>query len=341
MALQLKRRSLLKLNLRLFMDMHFLRENAFTNIVSGQAFYDGSDMSLFLPDTEADDTLFGVSNGQVWQSPFRNFVYESGVPVDGTSVDDPPRQYSGVYIEGALRAPNDPVFAHTPDFLNGRIIFENPQSLDLKVQGDFSYRHIRMGFEHDFNQQADEGVLNTKYVSNPITSMQIAYPSGRIQPFPAVFIEVDEREHEGYELGNRSAATTDTVRFHIWAQDDVQRDDIVDIIDQQWRKTLPMINFNRAPLPVSGIYNTLSPEYVPYQLILQNRELITTVGSGQPIGWYAYIEDSSPRNVGGTETYERAQVEYKVKWYLNAPTGPLGHLFGPVRSLPPVGDTGL
>ncbi len=341
MSLQYKRRVLLKMNLLFFLDMHFLRESAFTNVVSGQLFYDGSDTSLLLPDTSADDTFFGLTDSQVWQSPFRQWIYESGVAIDGTSVDDPPRQYSGVYIEGALRGPGDAEFAHTPDFLNGRIIFEDPQSLDLKINADFAYRHVRLGFEHDFNQQTEDGVLNMKFVSNPLTSYQITYPSGNIQPFPAVFIEVDGRKHEPYELGNRSAMTIDTVRFHIWAQDDVQRDDIVDIIDQQWRKVLPMINFNRVPLPLSGLFNTLSDEYVPYQLILQNRELITTVGSGQPIGWYASIEDTDVRNVAGTETYERAEVEYQMKWYLNAPTGPLGHLFGPISTMPPVGDTGL
>lgn len=340
MSLQLKRRSLLKLNMKLFMDMHLLRESAFSNVVSGQLFYDGSDMSVLLPDTEADD-LFGMSDGQVWQSPFRQWVYESGVPIDGAAASVAPTPYSGVYIEGALRGPGDPEFGHFPDFINGRIIFNDPQPLDLKVSADFAWRHVRVGFEHDFNQQTTEGVLNMQFVSNPLTSMQITYPSGKIQPFPAVFIEVDQRRSEGYELGNRSMITTDTVRFHVWAQDDVQRDDIIDIIDQQVRKTLPIINFNHAPLPLSGIFNTLSPEYVTYQDLLTNNEVVTTVGSGLPVGYYAYIDESEVANGAGAETYETGQVEYQVTWYLNAPTGPLGHLFGPIRTLPPVGDTGL
>lgn len=340
MALQLKRRSLLKLNMKLFMDMHFLRESAFSNVASGQLFYDGGDMSVLLPDTEADD-LFGLADGQVWQSPFRQWVYESGVPIDGSSADAPPTTYSGVYIEGALRGPGDPVFGHFPDFINGRIIFNTPQSLDLKVSADFAWRHVRIGFEHDFNQQTTESVLDMQYVSNPLTSMQITYPSGKIQPFPAVFIEVDQRTSQGFEIGNRSMTTTDTVRFHVWAANDVQRDDIVDIIDQQVRKVLPLINFNSVPLPLSGLFNTISPEYVTYQDLLKNTEVVSTVGSGLPIGWYAYIDESITANMDGAETYEKGMVEYQVTWYLNAPTGPLGHLFGPIRTLPPVGDTGL
>jgi hypothetical protein len=340
MAIQLKRRSLLKLNMKLFMDYHFLREGGYTSVNSGQLHYTGSDMSVLLPDTDADD-LFGLSDGSIWQSAFRGFIYESGVVTDGAASVDPPVLYSGVYIQGTLRGPGDPEFGHFADYINGRIIFNDPQPLDLDVKADFSWRHVRIGFEHDFNQQTTDGYLDSQFASNPLTSMQITYPSGRMQPFPAVFIEVDQRRSEPYELGNRSMITTDTVRFHVWATDDVQRDDIIDVIDQQVRKVLPIINFNRAPLPLSGIYNTLSPEYITYQTLLRNNEVITTVGSGLPIGYYAYIDESNVINMEGAETYERGIVEYEVTTYLNAPTGPLGHLFGPISSLPPAGDIGL
>lgn len=334
----MKRRALIKLNTKFFMDTHFLREGAFTNVPSGSSFYaDNTDISTLLPDTESTS----LEDGRVWQSPFRSWVYESGIPLDGTVVTQPPYQYSGVFIQGSLRTPEDEEFGHVPDYINGRIIFNDSQPLDLDVHAQYAWRHVRIGFEHDFNQQAHNGVLETKYVSNPLTNGQINYPSGNIYPFPSVFIEVDGRQHEGYELGNRSVINTDDVIFHVWALDDLQRDDIIDIIDQQVYKVLPIIDWNKVPMPLSGIYNTLSPEYVPYQDILTNRELITTVGSGLPIQYYAHFDGSSPRNIPGTEEYERGQVEVKLTWYLNAPTGPLGHLFGPISVLPSIGSTTL
>lgn len=341
MGLEFKLRSLLKLNYKLFIDMHMLREGAFTTVTSGTQFYDGSVMSLLLPDTAADDTLFGVSDGQVWQSPFRQWVYESGVVLDGTNIKDPPIVASGLYIEGAFRPTNDPDFGHTIDFINGRIIFNQPQSLSLQVHADFSAREVRVGFEHQFNQQFQAGYLESKYTTNPLTSMQLVYPSGLAQPFPAVFIEVDGRRLEGYELGNRSAQITDEVKLHIWALDDLQRDNIVDILTGQWRKSLPMIDFNIVPLPLSGIYNTLSPEYIPYQEMLRNNRLITTIGSGVPVKFMSYIEDVDTRNLPGTEEYERALVTYKVKVFLNAPTTPIGHVFGPITTLPTIQDPGI
>ncbi len=338
MGLEYKLRSLLKLNYKLFMDMHFLREGAYINIASGAQFYDGSDMSVLLPDTAADDTLFGLSTGSVWQSAFRQWVYESGVALDGTNVQAAPVVASGLYIEGAFRPTNDPTFGHTIDFLNGRVIFDTPQSLDLKVNAAFAAREVRVDFEHAFNQQYQQGYLESKYTTNPLTSMQLVYPSGRAQPFPAVFIEVDGRDFKAFELGNRSAVITDEVKCHIWALDDLQRDNIVDIISSQWRKSVPMIDFNLAPLPLSGIYNTLSPEYVPYQEMLRNRKLITTVGSGVPVRYMSYIDRVDTQNMPAAEEFERATVTLFVTVYLNAPVTPIGHVFGPISTLPTIED---
>lgn len=338
MGLEYKLRSLLKLNLKLFLDMHMLRESSFINVASGSLFYDGSDMSVMLPDTDADDVFFGAADGQVWQSPFRQWVYESGVPLDGTNVSTPPIVASGLYIEGAFRPTNDSAFGHTIDYINGRIIFNSPQSLDLKVNAAYSARQVRIAFEHDFNQQFQKGFLESKYGTNPLSSMQMVYPSGIFQPFPAVFIEVGNRTMTAYELGNRSAIIKDKVILHVWALDDMQRDNIVDILTSQWRKVIPMINFNRAPLPLSGIYNTLSPEYVPYQEMLKNNKLITTVGSGVPVQYLAYITDVEADNINVAQEYERAIVTFEIDVYLNAPTTPLGHVFGPISTIPTIED---
>lgn len=339
MGLEYKLRSLLKLNMKLFLDMHFLRESSFINVSSGTMFYDGSDMSVMLPDTNADDTFFGLGNGQVWQSPFRQWAYESGVPLDGTNVSTPPIVASGLFIEGAFRPTTDPTFGHKIDYINGRVIFDSPQPLSLKVNAEYAAREVRVGFEHDFNQQNQRGYLESKYSTNPLTSMQLVYPSGSAQPFPAIFIEVDTRTMTPYELGNRSAIIHDKVILHVWALDDMQRDNIVDILTSQWRKVLPIINFNLAPIPLSGIFNTLSPEYIPYQTLLRNNRITTSVGANVvPVQYLAYITDVKAENINVALEYERAVVTFEMDVYLNAPTTPLGNLFGPISTIPTIED---
>jgi len=341
MALDFKLKSLLKLNFKFFLDMHLLREGAFINIASGTSFYDGSDMSVLLPDTNADNVFGGVSDGQVWQSPFREWVYESGVPLDGTRVISPPVLASGVYIEGAFRPTTDAEFGHTIDYINGRVIFDSPQPLTLQVNAEFTAREVRSAFEHQFNQQYQTSVLENKYKSNPLTSNELVYPSGNLYPFPAVFLEVTDRTFDAYEIGNRSMIIKDTLRLHVWALDDMERDNIVDILTAQVRKSVPMIDFNLAPLPLSGIYNTLSPEYIPYQTLLKNNTTVTTIGSGVPVRYTAYIDEVTAENVPPDEEYERAVVDFNVSVYLNAPITPLGHLFGPISTIPTIGDTGF
>jgi hypothetical protein len=340
--LDFKLRSLLKLNYKLFLDHMFIREGGFININKGKTFYDGSDMSLMLPDTNAHNFFTGMQIGQVWQSPFRQHVYESGVPLDGTRVTDPPIVASGLFINnsGIPFLENDPVHPHTIDYLNGRVIFENPLPLNSVIQGQFSTREVRIDFEHAFNQQFNDGFLESRFTTNPLTSNHITYPSGTAQPFPAVFIEVDGRNFDAYELGNRSAIIKDTLKLHIWALNDIQRDNIVDILTSQWRKSLPIIDFNMAPLPLSGIFNGISNEYVPYQKMLENRHLITTVGSGVPIRFTSYIDKVTSMNLPAAEEFERSMVTYEVHVYLNAPTTPLGHVFGPISTIPTIQDAG-
>ena len=337
MALEFKQSALIKLNLRLFLEEILLRENAFTNVTSGTLFYDNvSDMSQLLPDATAHENFYGLSVGQVFQSPYRNWVHQSGTPLDGTTVSDPPRNYSGVYVEGSLRGPGDPDFAHTVDYLNGRIIFATPQSLDLKVFADFAVHENRINFEHAFNQEFQESVLQTKFSNNPLTSYQIIYPSGLVQPFPAVFIENKNRDLEGYEMGNRSLIIKDTIRLHVWTQNDIQRDNIVDVLTAQMRKVIPIIDFNKAPLPLSGIHNTLSFEYIPYPTLLKNNTTVTTVGSGIPVRYLAYIDNVTAQTLPGAETYERSIVDYNISVYLNAPNTPLASKLGPISALPTI-----
>jgi len=337
MGLELKLRALLKLNYKFFADMTFLREGGYSNVASGQTFYDGGVTSVFLPDLEAPD-YYGMSAGQVWQSPFRQFIYESGVVLDGLITQAVPTIMSGVYVNGSFRAQDDSTYSHHIDFLQGRIFFDSPLPLDTQVHADFAYRHVRVDFEHAFNQQFSDGYIESKYATNPETSFQLVYPSGNKQPFPAVFIEIDRRSTKPYELGNRSLTITDEVKFHIWALDDLQRDNIVDILSSQENKTIPLIDFNKMPMPLSGIFNELSPEYVPYQLLLKNNLIVTTIGSGTPVMALTYIDKVMTENVPGNQEYERALVTYYVTTYFNFPVSPIGYSYGSIGVIPKIGD---
>lgn len=335
-----KLRSLLKLNLKFFLDYEFLRDGRYTNVVSGQQFYDGSDMSRLYCDIEASK-YFGLQPGQVWQSAFRNWVYESGIALNndiGIRNLTLPIICSGFYVSGIFRATDsshyqyDSTASHHIDWINGRVFFDTPKDpTETIIQSDFAYKHVRVAFEHDFNNQFREGYLESKFTTNPLTSNQIVYPSGFAQPFPAVFIETYGRRNSAYELGNRSLIANDTVYFHIWALDDITRDDICDTITYQESKQLPLIDFNLAPMPLSGIYNEKSPEYLAYQEMLKNPRLTipgTVYGSAHIIGYVSDLTNIRSFNENPYTEFEKSRVEMNIMTYLFAPNAPLGIITG-------------
>src|SRR5690606_8311273 len=167
-----KLRYLLKTSLRFFMEQELLRDGNYDVVTSGTAFYDGSDMSRLVPDTN-DEILAeigGLAVGQVWQSPFRDWVYED-VPALNPSVIL--RQWptafraSGVYIDGAFRATDDPVYPHTIDYLNGRVIFDSALPLETIVQADYTYKTVHVLSLREFNNQLRTANLEQQFITNP------------------------------------------------------------------------------------------------------------------------------------------------------------------------------
>jgi len=334
----MKLRTLLKLNLKFLPDYEFVRDGRYTNVSSGEAFYDGNDMSRLLPDTSADDLFYGLQDGQVWQSPFRNWVYESGVVRnDEILIRDmaSPIICSGVYVSGTFYA-TDPEHAeyvdhvsHHIDWINGRIIFDNPIPVDADVQASFAYKHIRVAFDRDYLRQQQHGFLESKFTTNPMTSNQLVYPSGGAYPFPAVYIEVNGRRWGvgGYEMGNRSLVATDTTTLHIYTLDELTFDDVADTMAYQCRKNIPMIDFNVAPMPLSGLYNEKSPEYIPYQELLKNPRLTiphAKNGYAYTIGGLIYINDADTILDVPMDEFERGRVTFDIQTYHIMPNSPIG-----------------
>lgn len=333
----LKQRSLIKLNLKFLLDYEFLRDGRYTNVASGQQFYDGGDTSRLLCDTNADDLLYGLSDGQVWQSAFRNWVYESGVALNDAIYIrdfDLPTVCSGVYVSGTFYAtdPTHPSYdanvAHHIDWTHGRVIFDNAIPTDALVQAQFAYKHIRVAFDRDFNRQFQRGFLESKYTTNPLTSSQLIYPSGGAYPFPASFIEINGRTWKpgGYELGNRSLISNDTVTIHVYTLDEMTFDDVSDLMSYQARKNVPLIDFNVAPIPLSGLYHEKSPNYIAYQELLKNPRLTvpeSKTGEAWAIGGLMYFDAVDTNLDDPLDDFERGRVVFTVEIYNIMPNSPI------------------
>jgi hypothetical protein len=334
-----KLRYLLKLSMRFHIEQELLRDGNYDVVTSGTTFYDGSDMSILIPDA-SENTLAELGNlsaGQVWQSAFRNWVYED-VPALNPSVvlKSWPIAFraSGVYIDGAFRPTNDAVYPHRIDYLNGRIIFNSPLPLEKRVNAAFSYKIVNVMGLREFNNQLRDASLEQGFLSNPRTAGQLIYPSGsKLVSLPSIFIEDIGRKFGAYQLGDRSLVCRDELHFEIWALDENVRDNLIDLVSFQQRKSIPILNFNIVPLPLSGIYNELSPEFVPYADLANNLPLPGPSFSGiNPIAFRGFLEETELMNmeslfselVTQMPVFERANVKMTVTTYPIMPVSPFG-----------------
>jgi hypothetical protein len=337
-----KLRHLSKLSLRFFLEQELLRDGNYDCISSGTQFYDGSDMSLLVPDT-APEVLaeFGLSAGQVWQSAFRNWVYENPPALNPSVIlNSWPSAFraSGVYIDGAFRLESDPVYPHHIDYLNGRVIFDSPLPLETTVHGEFTYNTVKVMSLREFNNQLKFAALESKFTSNPYSAGQLIYPSGsvKVSPLPIIFIEDMGRTHGAYQLGDRSVVANDEMLFEIWALDEGTRDNLIDLVAFQHRKSFPIINYNVSPLPLSGLMNELSPAWVPYISLATNQPLpgdkVPQFSGINPVAFRGFIENTEVVDLDSffsdsttqSSVFERATIRMVVQTYPIMPTTPFG-----------------
>jgi len=119
----------------------------------------------------------------------------------------------------------------------------------------------------------------------------------------------------------------------IWALDEGTRDNLIDVVSFQQRKSFPIINYNIVPLPLSGLWNTISPEFVPYSDLALNNPLPGPQFSGlNPIAFRGFIEETElqdldslfSESVTQSPVFERATVKMRVVTYPIMPTTPFG-----------------
>lgn len=334
-----KLRYLMKHSWREFLDAELLRDGNYDVITSGTQFYDGADLSLLVPDT-SEEVLAegGYLPGQVWQSLFKNWVYQNPPALNPSVVLrlwPTAFRASGVYIDGAFRLEDDAVYPHSIDYINGRVIFDSPLPLETTVHGEYTYKTVQLLSLREFNNQLRFGVLEQQYKTNPFTAGQLIYPSGttKISPLPIIFVENMGRTYGEYQLGDRSLIARDELTCEIWALDESTRDNLIDLVSFQQRKSFPIINYNIVPFPLSGLKNELSPNYVPYISLAQNEPLPGPSFSGiNPVAFRGFIEETEVVDLDSffsesttqQDVFERAIIRMIVETYPIMPTTPFG-----------------
>lgn len=243
----------LQYNLKWFLDWNLLNRGAYGIYEYDSAsWYADDESKLHLVPDERYEA------GQVWEGAGREWVWESGVSLGSGAVD--PFRVSGVYIDATFYPiTSSGINSHHVDYLNGRIIFDEPKSADDDIRAEFARRSVHVGFADD--REFRDMMLNA--VEEFLTD---SLPSGTTSRehqiwFPSIFIEVSTGKQRGMQLGGGQIKTR-YVTFHIFADNPSDRNLLMDWMDYQSRTAFWMADLNNITFPfdeygdiVSGVTN--------------------------------------------------------------------------------------
>tara|TARA_R110002020_G_scaffold375555_1_gene586750 strand:+ start:1422 stop:2471 length:1050 start_codon:yes stop_codon:yes gene_type:complete len=262
-------------NLIELFDWGLIDAGGFTNIsVPTEGQFGGDKHQLRL----VDDPRY--TSGQVWESFRSNWIWQSGLActdqpktllVLKPDVDDYPNQshspgVSGVFVDGAFQ-PTSGVgpYKHHIDYPNGRVVFDSAVSTTSAVTAEFSHKWANVTKANaDFfreihyrSERADDFASFTAVGSGDWSQLA----DTRLQ-LPVVAIEVvKSRKLTPYALGGLNHFVNTDVLFHVLAEDDHERDKLLDIVSLQDGMVYDlfdsdMIGRNNAfPLDYRGMVN--------------------------------------------------------------------------------------
>lgn len=302
--MKMQRKVLLKTNLELWLNDLMLRKGLYTSISAGDTNVGGDNISQLISIEDED-----FVTGQVWQSAFKNWVYEEGIPSPSSGVL-PPIVASGITVDGTFypEATTSGAFAHFIDFPNGRVVFTSAISTASVVEGTMSYKEVTVDQADRFNNEAQPLLLETAYKDNPNQDGVQTYPSKTSRTLPAIWIDLQGRKNTGYELGSKSLVSEFVGVFHVWGRDSYLRDVIEDALLDAQRDVLLGIDFNTAPyhLLSRGRRNPAWPGYA----------VLANVHS--PNFWRRiYLEETEARKDQSLFEVERTQVRFLIRIFPN------------------------
>ena len=272
-----------------YLDWALLDKGNFFNVTLGEVSPNGSDYSKLR--LSSNDSY---SSGQVWEGFRKNWVWQSGITVDGmdsplVSSDPNHLGVSGVYVNDTFQ-PSSGVgeYAHRIDHFHGRVIFDSAIPTGSKVQATFSYKHINIVYANSvpWLREIQTSTLQPNSNFNEVSKGGWDIPPETRLQLPAIAVEiVPTRRFKGYQLGGGQWVFSDVI-FHCIAEDEYTRNQMVDIISLQNDKTINLFNsnvinssgdfpldYNGSPVPSALRYPDLIEKYPGGKLRLTNARI--------------------------------------------------------------------
>lgn len=232
--------SILEDNIKSFLDWGFLNIGGFINVNIPSSGMTGGSFHQCKPVPDP-----GSLPNRIWEAPKKDWVYESGVSFSGSN----PISISGVYLNGVfLPAPNGTEnYGYYLDYPNGRINFNKGVSSTSRVELSYSYRYVQVfkANETTWWKELQTETYNPANFTKNNSELNIT-SNHRVQT-PAIVIETAPRTVlTPYELGTTKNIITQDLLLHIFTENPIQRNSLIEILLEQKDKSLNLYNINKV-----------------------------------------------------------------------------------------------
>lgn len=234
-------------NYKSFLEWGFLNVGGFTNVEIPTQNINNFDLHILKP---TDDPSYTART--VYQTPRKDWVYESGISFNGVS----PIEFSGIYVNDTLYpAPTgNESIGYRVNYPEGKIIF-NRRLSSVTVTANYSYKNIQIYQSDEFPywKEIQHRSLENRTGFSLLDKGDFAISSEHRVQLPAIIIEpVARSNNKPYRLGDKSLVVEQDILLHILADNPKEKNAIVDAIRLQEDRVIWLYNTNSVVS--SGIY---------------------------------------------------------------------------------------
>lgn len=235
-------------NYKSFLDWGFLNIGGFTNVSIPTANISNFNLHILKPTKDPN-----YPANTVWQTPRKDWVYESGISYSGIQ----PNNFSGVYIGSSFYpAPTGTSsLGYKIDYPDGRIVFNQPVPSGSSVSASYSYKNIQIYKMEEFPywKEIQQAVLENKTGFNLSDKGEFSISAEKRIQLPAVIIEAVARSSsKPLQLGDISQIVEQDLLFHILSDNPRDKNNIIDILRLQ--KDRMLFLYNTDNVVKSGLY---------------------------------------------------------------------------------------
>jgi hypothetical protein len=227
-------------NLKSFLDWGFLNIGGFVNINRPTQNINNS-IGFHNLKLQSDPQFLIEAAGRVWETPKRQWVATTGIQYKGVE----PIQISGVYINNQFTPgpTGNAQYSYTLDYNLGRVTFSKGLPTNTSVQMEYAYKAIQT-YKATDNFSNLKDLQRYTFLSSEDSKNLKSKPNAQM---PCVIVQIiSGNNYKPYQLGSTDFLASQDVMLHVFTENAIDKQNIVDIIKLQKDRTLLLYDLKKV-----------------------------------------------------------------------------------------------